>query len=363
MRRPTLVTAAAVAALATAMIAMPGIASAETTTIQSSPTGASTTPTGSQSRAAVAPSGTEWIGDADLTTYTTGAFPASWFVTGGAPTFSASGAALPVGTLLGRATTGSAATDLADVRSTVSASQNGLGLGTADLIASGAARYTLLIDTAGSTDNTAPAILTTSTTGTTAVDGTWVSTVAVGSIAAGTPATLAAFQAQFQAALPAASINGYGVSTLAGAGSVVGISWNRQDTYFTPEAVGTLSVPDPTTSSSLSTAGVGVDASGFLPGETVRASLLLPDLEELGADQTFTADPNGAVGGTATFSASIPAGPVVILFTGVESGVTVGFAVTVVADPTAPVVAPTPTPAPAPAPVAVPVSGRATFTG
>ncbi|OIH95123.1 hypothetical protein [Curtobacterium sp. MCBA15_001] len=359
MRRPTLVTAAAVAALATAMIAMPGIASAETTVIQSSPHSTAATPTGAQSRAAVAPLDTEWVGAADVTAYTTGAYPTAWFSVGGTPTFGVSGAALPAGTLLGHATTGSAATDLAGVRSTALASQNGLGLGTADLIASGAARYTLLLDTAGSTANTAPAALTTSATGPTAVDGTWVSTVTVGTIAAGTPATLADFQTQFAAAFPAATINGYGVSATAAAGAVVGISWNGEDTYFTPEASGTLSVPDPTTSSSLGTTGVVVDATGFLPGETVQPVVILQDLEVLPSSETFTADANGAISGRATFGTAVPEGEVVIAFTGRDSGIAVVFPVTVIADPTTPVVRPTP----APAPVAVPVSGRATFTG
>ena len=370
MRRTTIATAAAVTALAAALVALPGVATAANaptpaaSTSEQSITGTPGTGTAAkaspQSRAAT-PAGTEWVGADDLTAWTTGAFPSTWFTSGGTPTFGASGATLPTGTLLAHATTGSAATDLTDVRSSVNATQNGLGLGTADLIATGQARYALVIDTAGSADN-APAdavALTTSGTGATAVDGTWVSSVAVGTIAAGTPATLAAFQAQFAATAPDATINAYGIGTLTGTGTVTGISWNGADTYFTPEPTGTLRVQTPTTASSLRDPGAQVTASGFLPGEKVQAAVLLQDLEYLPAERDFTADADGNVSGTAVFSTSIPAGEVVIVLTGADSGISLVFPVTVLADPAAPGTDPTP----APAPVAVPVPGNAAFTG
>ncbi|WP_420369627.1 hypothetical protein [Curtobacterium sp. L1-20] len=371
MRRTTIATAAAVTALAAALVALPGVATAEgaptptPTASQQAITGsageAPTTKAAPQSRAAT-PIGTEWVGAADVTPWTTGAFPSTWFTTGGTPTFGASGATLPAATLLAHATTGSATTDLTDVRSTAKASEDGLGLGTADLIATGDARYALVVDTAGSTDNATgdSVVLTTSATGPTAVDGTWTATVAVGTIAAGTPATLADFQAQFAATTPDATINAYGALTVTGSGTVTGISRNSDNTYFTPEPTGTIRVQTPTTQSSLRDPGVRVTATGFLPGEEVQPAILLQDLEYVAADQVFTADEDGNVSGTATFASSIPAGDVVLTLSGADSGILVSFPVTVVADPATPGTDPE---TPAPAPVAVPVPGNAAFTG
>lgn len=376
MHRTSIATAAAVTALAAALVALPAVATAEST-----PTATTTTSqqqtitgtpeqgvaasgaagTGAASARAAAPAGTEWVGAADVTPWTTGAFPSTWFSTGGTPTFGASGATLTTNTFLGHATTGSAATDLTDIRSSVRATDEGLGLGTADIVASGQARYALVVDTAGSADN-APAdtvALSTTGTGPTAVDGTWTTPVAVGTIAPNTPATLAAFQAQFAATAPDATINGYGAVVLDGTGTVTGISRGQDDTYFTPEPSGTLRVQTPTTQSSLRDPGVQVSATGFLPGERVQAEVILADLETQPAEQVLTADADGAISGTVTFSATIPAGDVVIAFTGAESGIAVVFPVTVVADPAAPGTDPTP----APAPVAVPVRGNAAFTG
>lgn len=370
MRRTTIATAAAVTALAAALVALPGVATAENapaptpTASQQSITGTAGEGTAAkaspESRAAT-PAGTEWVTADDLATWTTGSFPATWFTTGGTPTFGASGVTLPMNTLLAHVTTGSAATDLTDVRSTVKASQDGLG--TADLIATGDARYALVVDAAGSPDNTPGdgIVLTTSATGPTAVDGTWTASLPVGTIAAGTPATLAAFQAQFAATAPDATINAYGALTITATGTVTGISRNSDNTYFTPEPTGTLRVPTPTTQSSLRDPGVQFTATGFLPGEKVQPAVLLQDLEYLPADQVFTADADGNVSGTATFSADIPAGDVVITLSGADSGILVSFAVTVVADPTTPGTAPTPVDDPAP--VAVPVPGNAAFTG
>lgn len=375
MRRPTLVTAAAVTALAAALVALPGVATAESTptaatsaseqTITGTPDVGATAGRSSAARAATL-AGTEWVGAADVTPWTAGAFPSTWFSSGGTPTFGVEGAALTPGTLLGHATTGSATTDLTDVRSSVQAAQ-GDALGTADIIARGDARYALVVDTAGSTDN-APGdtvVLTTTATGPAAVDETWTTTVAVGTIPAGTAATLAQFQAQFVATAPDATINAYGAVVTTGTGTVTGISRDQADTYFTPEPTGTLRVQTPTTSSSLTDPGVQVTASGFLPDEQVRPELILRDLEVLQADQTLTPDADGNVSGTVTFSATVPAGEVVIAFSGEDSGIAVLFPVTVVADPATPGTDPTPAPAPAPAPapVAVPVPGNAAFTG
>ncbi|NII41037.1 hypothetical protein E9228_001673 [Curtobacterium flaccumfaciens] len=360
MRRPTVITAVAVSVLSAALVGLPAVASADAPA--SVTAAAATTPAQGAPR-----SGAEWIAQDDLTTVTPGAFPGGWFTTG--PTTSdVDGLALPTGTLVGHARTGSAATDLTAVHSRAAATQFGLGLPTADLrAATGGTRYALLLDLAGSTDNTTPAVLSAAEAGTQGVDGRWRSSVVIGTIAAGSAATLAEFQAQIADTTPDATINGYGAIARTAPGTVAGILGNGTDSYFTPEPTGTVAVPTPLTPSVLRANGLAVDGTGFLPGEQVSVFLLLPDLEIVPDSNVFTADGTGAFAGQATFQASAPSSEYRLVFEGLESGVSVSVALTITEDPATGVVPPvaTPTPAAVPgtAPAATPVAGTAAFTG
>ncbi|WIB36309.1 hypothetical protein [Curtobacterium sp. MCJR17_043] len=120
--------------------------------------------------------------------------------------------------------------------STDAAGRLGLGLPTADLFAgSGGTRYALLLDLAGSADNTTPAVLSAAEAGAQGVDGTWRSSVDIGTVRAGSAATLATFQEQIAATTPDATVNGYGAFARTAPGTVVGILGNETRSYFTPE--------------------------------------------------------------------------------------------------------------------------------
>jgi hypothetical protein len=356
MRRPVLATAVAVSALSVALVGLPTAASAD------APAAATTTPV-----QGTPTSRAEWVTQDDLTTVTTGAFPAGWFTTG--PTTSGvDGLALPTGTLVAHARTGSAATDLTDVYSTDAAGRLGLGLPTADLFAgSGGTRYALLLDLAGSADNTTPAVLSAAEAGAQGVDGTWRSSVDIGSVPAGSAATLATFQEQIAATAPDATVNGYGALARTAPGTVVGILGNDTRSYFTPEPTGTVGVPSNLTPSVLRANGLPVEGTGFLPGEEVSVFLILPDAEIVPDSNHFTADSAGAFAGQATFTSSAPPSEYRMVFEGLDSGIVVFAALTIQEEPAAGVTPPTPTPSGLPgtgtAPVATPVPGNVSFTG
>ncbi|PYY32553.1 hypothetical protein DEJ16_03930 [Curtobacterium sp. MCJR17_055] len=361
MRRPVLATAVAVSALSVALVGLPTVASADAPATSTAAAATTTPVQGTPTSRA------EWVTQDDLTTVTTGAFPDGWFTTG--PTTSGvDGLALPTGTLVAHARTGSAATDLTDVYSTDAAGRLGLGLPTADLFAgSGGTRYALLLDLAGSADNTTPAVLSAAEAGAQGVDGTWRSSVDIGTVRAGSAATLATFQEQIAATTPDATVNGYGAFARTAPGTVVGILGNETRSYFTPEPTAVVGVPSNLTPSVLRADGLPVEGTGFLPGEEVSVFLILPDAEIVPDSNRFTVDADGAFAGQTTFVSSAPPSEYQMVFEGLDSGIVVFAELTIQEEPTAGVTPPTPTPAVLPgtgtAPVATPVPGNVSFTG
>jgi hypothetical protein len=247
-RLPVLASAAAIAGVAvlagpTATAATPAAAAttASSAAVGSAvPTARATTPASSahaSGAAAVAEGVTTWVGDRDLQRWSgTGASPRDvWYTStarGQTPAvFGPSGVSFAGAGALLHSTTGSASADLVTTADG------------ADLLSTGTAVLTLVVDLDG--DGTATgrsAALMATTPGADGIDGTYVSFTTIGAIPAGTVATLAAFQAQFAAVAPAATISDVGVvnnrpgAAIAPGGptTITGITVGGTTTYFTP---------------------------------------------------------------------------------------------------------------------------------
>lgn len=263
--------------------------------------------------------------------------------------------------MLLHSTSGSATTGLSTITSSTETS-----LGTADVITSGDAKFTLVVDLDGDghiADQHLAALVAT-TAGEDGIDGSYTSFTNVGTIAAGTPATLAQFQAQLLANDPNATIREFGVTDATGPATVTGIAYDGDNEYFTPKPTPGTVTPGTVTVSDLASTGVDVaQPNGFLPGETVDVGLLAEDGTLTDTGVTLQAGTDGSVAGTVVDPDATP-GTYLLTLVGADSGIVVGLPLVVTADPTAPTtpVVPT-TPVTTVAPVAVPVTTTATFTG
>ncbi|WIE54656.1 hypothetical protein [Curtobacterium sp. MCBD17_003] len=302
-----------------------------------------------------------WITSADLQTYSgTGEPPTGTWYTGTAtgfttPTFGPSGLTFSGPGVLLHSTDGHPASDLTSITSSTDTD-----LGTADLVSSDDADFTLVVDLDGDGEiaDQNYAALVAVTGGDEGIDGEYTSFTPVGTIPAGTPATLAQFQAQFAATSPDATIREYGVSDATGPATVTGIAFDGQNDYFTPRPsdAGTIT-PATLSVSDFATTGVAVSQpNGFLPGEPVSVALVAEDGTATDTGVTLTAGADGSVVGTVT-DPDATAGTYALTLFGENSGIFVGFVLDVTADPAVT------TPTTPPAPVATPVTTTATFTG
>lgn len=103
--------------------------------------------------------------------------------------------------------------------------------------------------------------------------GSWVSTTAVGSIPAFTPATLSAFDGQFSTVptLADASLHGVGLYNDGGTVLLTAASAGGNLSYFTPVPVSTAAAS--IGQYSFGTTGYTATTNGFIPGETVTVYL------------------------------------------------------------------------------------------
>jgi hypothetical protein len=347
MRRTTTLTAALIASALTvaALLAAPTTAGAATASLVGP--GAPTDP----------PTAT-WVRTTTTSTWSgTGAFPQQgWFSgpEGARGSFDSAGVALPFPSSFMHAASGSAATELDQIVTGGTATDPATTFGWVNTGSVG--QRFISLDLNGSPDNTDLVRVFN-------VDGqTWDASETIGSIPAGTQTTLAALQAQIAATAPAATINAYGVWVQGGSSTTTArvsfISWFGDVSYFTPVPTGSVTT-NPITADRVASSGIGVQAAGFSPGETVDASLVsggsTTDLGTLTASPTVFAQADGAglVQGSVRSAAVPTAGPATLVLTGTSSGIAEELALVI--DPTVvPVTV---------APVPTPVHAAATFTG
>jgi hypothetical protein len=141
------------------------------------------------------------------------------------------------------------------------------------------------------------------------------------------------------------------------AGVLSSVTFDAQQTYFTPTPVDSISTQTATLSAARAN-NFTVNSTGFIPGERVDATFG-PLNGAVMVRFRPSADANGAVSTIIGPSDTATPGEYLISLVGETSGLVIQFPVTITADPAAPTVVP-PTVV---APVATPVRAAATFAG